>query len=444
MVKQLVLAKYLDEKLEINDNFGGVTAYLCPGRRSEALRAGQARFCVPFALATAKPALDTGPAPSPDALVILGVDQALAPHVEALIALTAELRAVRVTLAREHELRLHNVFTDKQAAETAAKLPFSIRQYREVTGIGHKKAKDFGALILTAVSDFVRRHPELQQLADERRAAAAAEPKEPAAVLDLSSGGAPPAARAPKRGRVEAAAEEAENDDDADFASGGKAHGRPPPPRPATAVGVGAERSRYFDSPAVAAPAATPPSDAHLFGEGGGPRERSDPSVGLAFDDELPDDVLMGLPMGGEEPQPAPRGPAAAQHAPPHPTAAPSQWQQPAQQQPGAPMPHYGAPPPQQPPPRPLQPHGAQQHYDAHAQIASLQAQLQQLQQAQAQQLQVPPQPLPVGNALGEGPPSFAAAAPGTTVVAPAGGGGGFVTAASAARKTSKLSMSKR
>ena len=421
VIRRMVIDGFLSEGYDINENYGGITAYLRPGERADALRGGQVAFCAPFATAAAGGGLDVEGGGPTGAYGLAGgaaANDGNGSGMEGLIeALVNELKELRKEWKTEKQAA-YVVFTNKQASELAQKLPFSVSQVREVSGFGETRTKNYGPRIVAAVTRFVDRHPELEPLAsaNRQRASAEASSARPPETIDLIEANRCPVAgrgggaagedpRAAGAGKRRAKSNQPVEDDDPDFAptvrGGGpstdRGGGSGAPTRPPSWVaggggsgggggggGVGGGHgleargaaptaSPYFGQTTTKRlKAATSDPDAHLFGEDS-PQDAAGPGPHAAQGTEewVSDEALLAMDMPGmvQVPHTTMHGPHTV---PSLPATNVQQHHSLAQPQPLPTLPH-GAPPmappslhtrlaPHPPQPGPFQPQPAAPH----------------------------------------------------------------------------------
>ena len=112
-------------------------------RRGRAVMNGQERFLL----------RETGPAKKAKAKASRAVGHALN---EADAALLASLKKQRMDLARARNVPAYVVFTDAALSEMAQKRPETLEQLAGINGVGPKKLRDFGAIVLEIVRGFSR------------------------------------------------------------------------------------------------------------------------------------------------------------------------------------------------------------------------------------------------------------------------------------------------
>jgi ATP-dependent DNA helicase RecQ len=70
-------------------------------------------------------------------------------------ALFERLRALRRKLAQERAVPPYLIFNDRTLAELAAKKPRSLEEFREIKGVGEKKAADLGPIFVAEIASAV-------------------------------------------------------------------------------------------------------------------------------------------------------------------------------------------------------------------------------------------------------------------------------------------------
>ncbi|KAL1523381.1 hypothetical protein AB1Y20_018324 [Prymnesium parvum] len=308
-IKIMLANRFIGEFHELNDNWGGVNTYMCSGERAADLCSGNARLEVPMQVSTRPPRRsledETDPIESFGGLdghevggVRLSKEQA-----ELIHRLTQELIEMReaVKVQTQTTGASYIVYTNSTAAEIAKALPISEQQLRAVKGFGIHKAKRYGSHIFAKVRDFVSRHPALQPVLALREA-------------EASTGKATPQPQPQAGWQGEVV--------DLDGA-----HNAPSPPAP----------SRFFEAAGSGKPAADVPTGTAskkkrltvpLMFQSEASKNRPASGVppvgggatysGSLFDDDLPDELLLGL----DAPSAAIDAPPPAAAPPPHPPPA--------------------------------------------------------------------------------------------------------------------------
>ena len=68
--------------------------------------------------------------------------------------LLANLKKQRLDLARERNVPAYVVFTDATLSEMAQRRPRTLQELAAINGVGPKKLKDFGEIVLETVRGF--------------------------------------------------------------------------------------------------------------------------------------------------------------------------------------------------------------------------------------------------------------------------------------------------
>ena len=68
--------------------------------------------------------------------------------------LFSALKAVRMQIAQEESVPACLVFTNAALTDMAAKRPHTMEEFLEVSGVGEKKAAQYGAVFLKAIAAF--------------------------------------------------------------------------------------------------------------------------------------------------------------------------------------------------------------------------------------------------------------------------------------------------
>lgn len=74
------------------------------------------------------------------------------------------LRAVRAKIATERDLPPHVIFNDTVLKQMTALLPESVDDLLKLSGVGEKKANDFGHLFISAIEEFRTGHKEITKV----------------------------------------------------------------------------------------------------------------------------------------------------------------------------------------------------------------------------------------------------------------------------------------
>ena len=405
VVKTMIQEAYVTEGFEVNENYGGVNAYLHPGPKAHLLRSGQQKLLVPFATGSGRA----------EALVIEGGDDhlfgdGLSEKERAENRLVQSLMDLRPSL-NDKNIQLKNIYIETHAREIAKKLPWSVTQLGEmVTGFGGHKARSYGDGIIEHVKQFVASNPVLLPHAEANKQAAAKEEAELHAKRAAEAAAAKALADRQQNaeGKKRKVVIEPEGDDDPDFAppirpAGGGNNNSAKPPHGGGGGGGVAASSRFFAENSAGggggvANKRAKLSDRELFGEANSPMDVS-PALNhnqrgshnnnnnrfqqppqsasnlLSPSDELSDEALMMMEMPGEQmtmmhqqaaaqnntnawqPNQRPWQPPNQQQAHWGPPPPPPQWQPPPPPQPAwqppppPPQPWQPPPPPRQPPP---------------------------------------------------------------------------------------------
>ena len=75
-----------------------------------------------------------------------------------------QLRTLRRTLAQTENVPPYIVFSDRTLREMASRYPNDREELRKITGVGEAKLNRYGAVIIEAVTAFLKNHPELQTI----------------------------------------------------------------------------------------------------------------------------------------------------------------------------------------------------------------------------------------------------------------------------------------
>ena len=172
ILKAMIGKRHLSEELEINQNYGGVTAYLGTGDAAHTLHGQGAR---PLRLqfpAAAQPAKGRVP-------VERGGDDEQSSEAKRLVQ---QLTDLLLKARKEHypqQANLHTLFDAGQAKRVADFLPASKKQLSQLSGWGKVKANKMGVWVLEMVEKFVADNPShLAEAFAKNQAEAAKDNKE--------------------------------------------------------------------------------------------------------------------------------------------------------------------------------------------------------------------------------------------------------------------------
>src|SRR5262249_16814278 len=71
------------------------------------------------------------------------------------------LRAVRKQVADANDVPAYVIFDNKTLIQMAARLPRTMRDFRDINGVGYVKAQHYGDTFLREIIRFAESHPEL-------------------------------------------------------------------------------------------------------------------------------------------------------------------------------------------------------------------------------------------------------------------------------------------
>ena len=164
--------RHLSEELEINQNYGGVTAYLGTGDAAHTLHGQGARPLLLQFPAAAQPAKGRVP-------VERGGDDEQSSEAKRLVQ---QLTDLLLKARKEHypqQANLHTLFDAGQAKRVADFLPASKKQLSQLSGWGKVKANKMGVWVLEMVEKFVADNPShLAEAFAKNQAEAAKDNKE--------------------------------------------------------------------------------------------------------------------------------------------------------------------------------------------------------------------------------------------------------------------------
>ena len=152
ILKAMIGKRHLSEELEINQNYGGVTAYLGTGDAAHTLHGQHARPLLLQFPAAAQPAKGRVP-------VERGGDDEQSSEAKRLVQ---QLTDLLLKARKEHyptQANLHTLFDAGQAKRVADFLPASKKQLSQLSGWGKVKANKMGVWVLEMVEKFVADNP---------------------------------------------------------------------------------------------------------------------------------------------------------------------------------------------------------------------------------------------------------------------------------------------